>query len=192
MRRTRLLVLIAFGAAVVGFAIASAAERRGGTEREPTASKPAPVQTKELAWRETLGPAGERLVFEVTRFQVVRDGWRADISVANESKVAFKLDKPRRTFGLMLFSSRDPRDFAQQNRAGSLPPVRFALSYDPALPDVLEPKEIWAGTISAHGALAAGSWVRIVFGELDPIGRAPDTFPSSLVWITDHAYHLQR
>ena len=192
MRRSTLLVLIAVGAAVVGFAIASAAERVRGSKSEPAASEPAPVQDAKLNWHETLGPAGEQLQFGVVRFQVVPDGWRARVSVTNHSNVAFDLQKPHRSFGLMLFSSGKHEDLTQRNGSSTLPPVRPALTYDPPLPDVLEPDKTWGGTMSAPGALAAGSWVRIVFGAFEAIGRAPDAFNGTLVWITDHAYHLER
>jgi hypothetical protein len=191
MRRSTLLVVIAIGAAVVGFAIASAAERIRGSESEPVVGRAAPVQAAPLDWREKYPASGQRLVFGVDRFQVVRGGWRARITVTNDSQVAFELDKSHRSFGLMLFGTRSRQEFERQNRAGTLPPVRPALSYEPPLPDVLEPKETWAGTMSADGPLAAGSWVRIVIGTFDPIGRAPDALNRSLVWITDHAYHLR-
>ena len=45
--------------------------------------------------------------------------------------------------------------------------------------------------MSARGPLVAGSFVRFVFGTLDPIGNAPDTLPPRLIWITDHAYRLR-
>jgi hypothetical protein len=192
MRRSTLLVLIAVGAAVVGFAIASAAERIRGSKGEPAASEAAVAQVAKLDWRERLGVAGERLEFGVFRFQVVRDGWSARISVTNDSEVAFNLDKPHRSFGLMLFSTGKHDDLDERNTAGTLPATRPALGYDPPLPDVLEPKEKWTGTMSARGALAGGSWVRFVFGTFDAVGRAPDTFKNPVVWITDHAYHLQR
>ena len=192
MRRSTLLVLIAAGAAVVGFTIASAAERIRGSESEPAPSRPAPAQVARLDWHEKFGSAGERLEFGWDRFQVVRGGWRARISVTNDSRVAFDLDKPNRSFGLMLFSSGKHEDLTERNSAGTLPPVRFGVSYDPPLPDALEPGETWEGTMSGPGALAAGSWVRIVFGYFDAIGAAPDVFKDPILWITDNAYYLKR
>jgi hypothetical protein len=191
MRRSRLLLPIALGAAVAGFAIASAAEQLRGSKGEPAASEPARAQVKELGWHEKYGSAGERLKFGVSRFQVVDNGWRARISITNASDVAFDLDKPHRSFGLMLFSSGKPQDLAQRNNSGTLPAIRPALRYVPPLPDVLDPKQTWSGTMSAQGALAAGNWVRIVFGEFEAIGRAPDPFNGPVTWITDHAYHLK-
>lgn len=192
MRRSTLLALIAAGAAVVGFAIASGAERIRDSKGEPAVSEPASPQSKKLDWHESFGVKGERLVFGVSRFQVIHDGWRARISVTNDSEVAFDLDKPHRSFGLMLFSSGKHQDLEQRNSGGSLPAVRAALEYDPPLPDALEPQRTWTGTMSAPGALAAGSWVRIVFGPFDAVGRAPDRFKNAIVWITDNAYPLKR
>jgi hypothetical protein len=192
MRRSPVLFAIAIGAAVVGFAIASIVAHTRESKGTPPASEAASPQVLKLDWRETLGPAGQRLEFGVSRFAVVRDGWRAHISVANDSDVAFDLDKAQRSFGVMLFSSGKHDELTQRNDAGTLPAARPALRYDPPLPAVLDPKKTWSGTMSAQGALAAGSWVRIVFGPFAAIGRAPDAFSNGpLIWITDHAVRLR-
>jgi hypothetical protein len=187
-RRT-LLVLVAGAAIIGGFLLAAAAER-GGT-REPTqetnpAAKP---QSKRLDWHETQGPRGERLAFAWRSFQVLRDGWRARISMTNDSQVALDLSRSERSFGLMLFASGKHSEL--DNRLGQLPTLRPALTFDPDLPPTLDPHATWSGTISARGALVADSWVRVVFGAFSPIGRAPDSFPDHMIWITDHAYRLR-
>jgi hypothetical protein len=192
MRRRTLLIVIAVAAAVGGFAIASVAERIRGDDEASSASTAAGPQTKTLDWREAMGPAGERLVFGVTRFQVLANGWRARVSVTNDSSVAFEIDKAHRSFGLMLFATGKHEELTQRNADGTLPAIRAALEYEPALPQVLEPNTTWTGEISAQGALAAGSWVRVVFGIFEPIGRAPDALNSPLEWITDNAYRLRR
>ena len=70
--------------------------------------------------------------------------------------------------------------------------MRRAERFQPALPLVLEPGKSWSGTIGARGSLAAGRWVRVVFGPLVPVGDPPEGFPrEGLVWITDHAYQLE-
>jgi hypothetical protein len=46
--------------------------------------------------------------------------------------------------------------------------------------------------ISARGSLAAGSYVRVVFGRLLSVGTPPEGLSDHVVWITDHAYELQR
>jgi hypothetical protein len=190
VRRSTLLVLIAVGAAVVGFAIASAAERirdDGGSTASAVAATP---QVKVLDWREAQGTPGERLVFGVRRFQVLADGWRARVWVKNDSKVAFDIDKARRSFGLMLFDSGNHDEFEQRNRSGTLPALRSAVTFEPAPPPVLEPRATWTGTISAPGPLASGSWARFVFGTFEANGVAPDSLAGPLTWITDRAYPL--
>jgi hypothetical protein len=93
-------------------------------------------------------------------------------------------------FGLMLFQTGDLRQLEQLNRAGELPAVRKAEVFHPELPLVLSPGQTWRGVISAPGALAAGRWVRVVFGMLAPIGTGPPGLREQLIWITDHAYQL--
>jgi len=186
-----MLVLIVGAAVLVGFAFAAVAERERGGGASPAGQSAAEPQTATLDWSESQGTKGERVVFGVKRFQVLPDGWRARISLANKSKVAFGIDPSRRSFGLMLFASGKHRDLEARNRAQTLPAVRTALAFDPALPTTLDPYATWTGTISARGALVAGSWVRFVFGWLDVIGRAPDAFPPHLLWITDEAHRLR-
>jgi len=190
MRRSTLLAVVVAVAAITGLAFASA-ERIGDKGAAPGASTPAKPQVVRLDWREVEGQKGERLVFAVHSFQVLTNGWRARISVSNRSQVAFGLDKAKRSFGLMLFSSGNHADLVRRVNERSLPTLRAALGYAPALPNALDPKETWTGTISASGALVAGGWVRFVYGTFDAIGRTPDNLTDHLVWITDHAYRLR-
>jgi hypothetical protein len=189
--RRSILVLAIGSAVLIGFAFAAYAERERGTRASVAGDTAAGPQSTTLDWSEPQGEKGERIVFGVKRFQVVRDGWRARISLRNDSKVAFGLDRSRRSFGLMLFTSGVHRDLDTRIKEQALPTLRPALAYEPDLPATLDPHSTWNGTISAHGALVAGSWVRFVFGTLDPIGRAPDSFPGQMLWITDHAYRLR-
>jgi hypothetical protein len=191
MRRSTLLVLISVGAALVGFAFASAAERIRGGSASPESSAAAKPQVVRLGWREAQGQSGERLRFVVQRFQVFPNGWRAWLSVTNDAQVAFDLDESHRSFGLMLFTSGAHSDLEKRIREQAIPALRPALRYEPDLPSALEPRRTWTGTISARGSLVAGSWVRFVFGTFDAIGRTPDTFTDHTVWITDHAYRLR-
>ncbi len=186
-----MLVLIVGAAVLVGFAFAAVAERERGGAASPAGQSAAEPQAETLDWTEWQGRKGERVGFGVRRFQVLENGWRAWISVRNDSKVALGIDPSRRSFGLMLFASGAHRDLDARIREQTLPTLRSALSFDPALPTTIDPHSRWTGTISAHGALVAGSWVRFEFGTLDVIGRAPDAFPEQLVWITDHAYRLR-
>ena len=194
--RTTIIILVALGAALAGFAFSSAAQRLRDEESPADTSIAAPPQSADLGWRETLGPEGEQLVFSVESLEVVPRGWRVKLSLENDSSVAYEIGDPRatldRAFGLRLFSSGDTEEFQEQSASGALPAVRPATRYEPALPAVLEPGDSWEGTISASGALVADSWVRVVFGTLVAVGRAPDELPETLVWTTDRAHRLRR
>jgi hypothetical protein len=194
--RTTIVVLVALGAALAGFAFSSAAERLRGEEDEEVASAAAGPQRVDLGWRETYAVGPERLVFGVERFEVVPGGWRARISLENETSTAFAVGDPRatldRAFGVRLFATGDQAELERLNASGRLPTLRAAESYEPALPKILEPRTSWEGTIAAQGALVAGSWVRLVFGTLVAVGKPPAGVPERVVWITDHAYPLRR
>jgi hypothetical protein len=186
--RTTILVLVALGAAIAGFAFSSNARRAdddSDTSRRSTAAGP---QMATLGWRETYGPAGEQLVFSVDSLEVLPRGWKAKLSLENRTKtsygVASTLEQP---FGLMVFSSGSHEEFVQMNEERMLPAVRPATTYEPRLPSVLEPGDSWTGTISAPGALVANSWVRVVFGALVSVAEPQDSF----AWITDHTYRLR-
>ena len=177
-----------------------------GSESSPLEpAQAAPPQTAELDWVEICragvdddpceGKSAAHVVFGVERFEVLKDGWRARVSLTNRTKIRYSVGDPKasldRVFGLMLFRTDDLRELEQLNRAGELPSVRRADAFRPALPLVLEPGQTWIGEISARGSLAAGRYVRIVFGALVAIGDAPAGLPDELVWITDHAYRLR-
>ncbi len=196
MSRTTIIVLVALGAAVAGFAFSSAAGRLRDADSEPDASVAAGPQSADLGWRETFGSPGQRLVFTVDWLEVTRRGWRARIGIENGSSVAYEVNDPRvtldRAFGLMLFSTGDADELKQLNESGELPEPRPATGFSPALPALLEPRASWEGTMSASGALVAGSWARVVFGTLVAAGKPPDELPERIVWITDHAYRLRK
>jgi hypothetical protein len=196
MSRTSLILLIALGAAVASFAFSSVARTLRDDQANEVTGVAAGLQAAELDWRETYGKVGEQLVFSVESLEVVRGGWRARVSVENDTSVSYELGDPRatldRSFGLMLFSSDDTKELQDRNASGTLPAIRTASHYEPALPKILEPGASWEGTISARGALVAGSWVRVVFGSLISVGKPPEGLGENVVWITDHAYPLRR
>lgn len=193
--RTTIIILVALGAAVAGFAFSSAAERLRGDDETADASVAAGPQTAELGWRETYGSPGEQLVFTVESLQVLRDGWRARIGIENDTQLGWELDDPRasldRSFGLMLFTTGKQEEFDELNANGELPEPRTATSFAPDLPAILEPGDSWEGAMSASGALVAGSWARVVFGTLVAVGKPPEELAETVVWITDHAYRLE-
>ncbi len=200
MRRSTALVFVVLGAALAGFVLSSAAVRPQDEDAPTEPSVAAGPQTAALDWRETFGPAGAKLVFEVERLQVLEDGWRVRLALTNDTPIAYEIGDPGRTqnlpFGLMLFETGDASELERRNNGGTLPTTRAATRYEPDLPPILEPGASWRGTISAPGALVAGSWARVVFGTLvavdEPRGDAGDEFEERVAWITDHSHRLQR
>lgn len=159
----------------------------------------APPQTARLAWQESYpAEAGNpaALVFGVSSFTVTRDGWTANVSIANRSGVGWEVGDPRRAvarvFGVLLFPNDDLKELDRRNRAGDLPAIRPATSYRPALPLVLRPGKTWKGTIAAPGALAGGLWVRLSFGTLVSVGAPPIGARPQVVWFTDHSHQLDQ
>ena len=195
MNRTTIIVLIALGATLAGFALASNASRLRGGEDAPAASVAAGPQKADLGWRETYGPPSERVVFTVDSLEVTQTGWRARIGITNASSIAWELDPsatPDGTFGLQLFKTGDQDELDKRNKEQTLPAVRAATLFDPELPKILEPNASWKGVMSARGALVADSWTRVVFGTLIAVGKTPDELDPQVVWITDNAYRLRR
>ena len=196
MSRTTIIVLVALGAAMAGFAFSSAAQRLRDDKPTADTSVAAGAQTAKLGWRETFGSDDEHLAFSVESLEVVRGGWRAKLSLENDSSVPYEVGDPRatldRSFGLMLFSSGDLGELEERNASGTLPAVRPATRYEPALPAILEPGDSWEGTISASGALVAEGWVRVVFGTLVAVGKPPDVLEEKIVWIADDTYRLRK
>jgi hypothetical protein len=192
--RTTIIVLVALGATFAGFAIASNAERFRGNKAPAEPSVAAGPQKKLLDWREVHGPPGEQLVFTVDSIEVTERGWKARIGVENRTSTAWALSPgavPDGTFGLALFETGDVQELEDRNTSRTLPAVRAAETYDPELARTLEPGASWEGEISARGALVAGSWVRVVFGTLVAVGKPPEGYGESFVWITDSAYPLR-
>lgn len=190
------MILVALGAALAGFAFSSTADRFRNDSPSPPTSVAAGPQRAELGWRETYGPEGEQIVFSVDVLDVEEEGWSAELSVENGTSIPYELGDPRatldRSFGLMLFSSGELDELERRNAEQNLPAVRPAATYEPGLPQILEPGASWEGTIGAPGALVAGSWVRVVFGALVAVGRTPEGLDERIVWITDGAYRLRR
>jgi hypothetical protein len=155
----------------------------------------APPQEARLGWQESYGKPGSRLVFQVDSLSVLDDGWRAEVSVRNDSDARFTVGSGpsslEREFGLMLLPTGDVRELDRLNRAGELPAVRPADRFTPPLPGVLEPGEEWRGTMAAQGALPGGGWARVVFGVFLAIEEPPKGMQERVIWITDHAHRLR-
>jgi hypothetical protein len=193
--KTTLIVLIALGATFAGFVLASNAQRLTSDEESIPTSVAAGPQTAALGWREVYGSVGEQIVFTVERLDVTESGWSARVGVENDSSVGWELAPgatPEGSFGLQLFETGDVEELETRNRDGTLPAVRAATRYVPEMPGVLEPDASWEGEMSAQGALVAGSWARVVFGTLVAVGKPPEELDEQVVWITDHAYELEK
>lgn len=195
MSRTTALVFVAAGAVLAGFAFSATASRGNDEDAPAEPILAAAPQRADLDWRETYGTSTQKLVFSVDSLQVMPSGWRARVSLENDTSVPYEVGDPKdsvdRTFGLMLFSTGDHSDLESKNEQGNLPAVRRAVAYRPSLPPILEPGRSWSGTISAPGALVADGWVRVVFGPLISVGEPPANLDDRVVWITDSAYPLQ-
>lgn len=145
----------------------------------------------ELRWRETYPAGPRRLVFEVHDLEVLAKGWRAEISVTNETGIAFATGGATdRVFGLMLFANGELEELQRASEAGTLPPVREAAEIFPAPPRVLSAGATWRATLEAPGALADGSFVRVAFGPFEARGEPPEGMEPVVFWITDRSHRL--
>ena len=156
---------------------------------------PAPPQSATLDWVERSPPSGPALVFRVFRFAVTEKGWEADVEVENATGVAWELGADPvgvdQSFGIMLFATGRLDELERRNRDGDLPGLRPARSFEPRLVARLRPGDRWRGVVSAPGSLAAGRYVRVVFGPLVAVDDPPEEMPARFLWITDHAYRLR-
>jgi hypothetical protein len=155
----------------------------------------APAQHATLGWVEPTAKSGPRLVFEVREMDVLRDGWRAQVAITNDSEITWSFGSDRSAaalnFGVMLFATGDLDEVTQRDRNRDLPGLRRAHEVSPLPPPRLAPGEVWTGTIAAPGSLAAGRWLRVVFGPISAEGDTPAGLPGQVVWITDNAHRLR-
>ena len=182
MRRTLCLLAV-----VLLPGCAAAAE----TEPVPRARAAEP-QRVSLDWLESYPSTGERIRFAVGELNVRADGWSVEIGVTNATRGSFELGRNRTelSFGLMLFATGDLQELEEANRQGRLPSVRLAATMKPPPPGVLGPGATWRATLSAPGSLADGSYVRVAFGPLRPVGDPPPGMQPVVFWITDRSHKL--
>jgi hypothetical protein len=180
-------VLVALGALLLVSGCGSS-----GTAPPPAVA--APPQAAELAWKERTPETGPGLVFRVHRFAVTERGWEADVEVENRSGITWVLGEDPvavgQSFGIMLFATGELGEVEQRSGDADLPGVRPARAFVPELASRLAPGASWRGQVSAPGKLAAGRFVRVVFGPLVAVGKPPNGVPARFVWITDHTYRL--
>ncbi len=122
----------------------------------------------------------------------MRNGWSARVAIENATGIPFEFgNRPLALrLGLMLFADGGQETLDEANRAGELPPLREAVTIDPPPPNVLAPGERWESTLAAPGALADGSYVRVVFGTLVAVGEPPGEMLPTVIWITDRSHQL--
>ena len=161
----------------------------------PPARAAAP-QSAELGWSEPFPTAGPALVFRVHRVTVTERGWEADVEIENRTEVEWEIGTDSvavaQSFGVMLFETGELDEVERRGRDGNLPGLRAVDRFDPPVPPRLVPGRRWRATIAARGTLAAGRYLRIVFGPLVAKGEPPEGMQPEFVWITDHAYRLRR
>lgn len=160
----------------------------------PPAVAPAEPQRAALDWVERFPAEGPALVFVTKELAVTRDGWSAQVSIENRTGITWELATDpvavQQGFGLMLFDTDDLEELERLSRDGDLPGLRAAQTFTPPLAAVLDPGQSWTGRIAAPGTLAAGRYVRVVFGTLTAVGDPPPGLEARVVWITDHAHRL--
>lgn len=165
-------------------------------ERVVPPSRAAAPQSAELGWSEPFPTVGPALVFRVHRVTVTERGWTADVEIENRTGVEWEIGKDRvavaQSFGVMLFETGELDEVERRGRDGNLPGLRAVDRFDPPVPLRLVPGRRWRATIEARGTLAAGRYLRIVFGPLVATAEPPEGLQRQFVWITDHAYRLRR
>jgi hypothetical protein len=142
----------------------------------------APAADVRVDWKEQARLHGRPVIsFRVQRLITRKKGkvtaWAVVASVTNTTTKALRVSSNQ--FGLALFSdgkTTDPR------RAKTL---FRAIAFSPALPRVLAPGKSWRGTFIGGGAVANGSYVRVIFGWF----AGPAVGGPGFNWISDHAAH---
>jgi hypothetical protein len=165
----------------------------GSAETEPVGqARAAEPQRAELRWLERYPDTGAGLRFAVETLEITKEGWSAVIAVTNATDISFELSgsEAELQYGLMLFASGDLAELEAAAQNGTLPAPRLASRFVPEPPDLLAPNMTWKTTISAPGALADGSYVRVSFGPIRAQGDPPAGMESVVVWITDHSHRL--
>jgi hypothetical protein len=184
--------LTAFAVALVAGALLAGCS--SGVGDTPPA-RAAPPQQAELDWVERSPDEGPALVFHTRRFSVTESGWEAELEIANETTTAWELGEDPvavgQSFGLMLFATAELDEVEQRGANGDLPGLRPARTFEPGLPSKLAPGNTWRGTVGADGALAAGRYVRVVFGPFVAEDEPPEGMPAQFFWITDNSYRLR-
>ncbi len=153
-----------------------------------SSSSPAEQRSLELDWHETTGRADARLIVDVRRLVIRRNGWSVEAGVTNRTGVGLLIGRPHHTggteFGVLLVEDRSTDAI---DKAG---PGFFASTFRPALPSLLNPGQAWRGTFSGRGRLASGRFVRVELGRFTTVGGPRGGLPWRFRYITDHVRRL--
>jgi hypothetical protein len=132
------------------------------------------------------------MTFHVTRIASGGNGWSVDAAVVNESERMVKVITdpdvfvfPARRFGL-LTPNPDCKPIASIPQSCDPPSLTVeATTYDPPLPDSLEPHGSWQGTFSGSGQIPRRRLINVVFGAFAVAGS-----DRSFSWTSQRAFRL--
>jgi hypothetical protein len=159
----------------------------GNSADGPELAPPAEPRTIELGWVERFRAA--RFTLGVERLVLTDDGWRATISVENNSTTPYRIDQ--RSVGLVLLDTRTRAELRRlTDNLTHAPPALKPDRAAPPPPPVLGPGARWRATISGPEVLREGSVVRVLFGPFSPAGERFRSELESIHWVTDHSVRL--
>ena len=137
---------------------------------------PAHAQVAHVHWREAGDPynlLGGPVVYRVRTLRFGPHGWSVSGSVLNRTKQPLRIVYAHEPAGHNAFGIR----------VGEAPGL--AVRFRPPVPTLLRPGEGWTGTFSGPDGLAAGTLVRVQFGQFGTLHADRYT------WVTDHAYRVR-
>ena len=149
----------------------------GGERRTAGAAPPAGPQRAELGWEERFPDSGPGMVFRAHSSPSPRTAGRRTSRSRTARPCPAGRAARRATFVLVRRDALRER-LAGRGRAagpdGDLPGLRRRGPVRPPLPARLAPGRAWRGTIGARGSLAAGLYVRLVYGPFVAVGEPPE------------------
>lgn len=143
-----------------------------------------------LDWHEAPGRVGARMIVDVHRLFVRRNGWSVDARVQNGTTVVYTIGRPHHPgqseFGVLLLSSPS----VEADDLAAAGPGVLASRFSPPLPRVLHPGEVWKGRFSGRGRLAGARYLRVQLGRFTTVGRREPGLPWRFGYVTDHVLKL--
>jgi hypothetical protein len=152
----------------------------------PSLAPPAAPRTIQLGWVERHNAA--RFTFRVERLVIVDSGWRATVSVTNQSARPYRLNP--RSIGLVLLETPSRSELRQlTGNLSHAPPALKPTRASPPPPPALGPGASWSTTLAGSEELRAGSIVRLLFGPFSSVERFR-TEAQDVLWVTDHSVRI--